>query len=67
MTGGLAIFCGNANRTLAAAVARAAGAPLGDAAVERFRDGEVNVEIRETCATSMSSSFNRRRRPSTTI
>ncbi len=48
MTDGLAILCGNANRTLAAAVARAAGIALGDAAVKRFPDGEVSVEIRET-------------------
>jgi ribose-phosphate pyrophosphokinase len=43
-----AVFCGNANPTLAAAVARATGLALGDAAVERFPDGEVSVEIRET-------------------
>lgn len=48
MTEGFAILCGSANRTLAAAVARAAGATLSDAAVERFPDGEVSVEIRET-------------------
>jgi ribose-phosphate pyrophosphokinase len=42
------IVCGNANPALAAAVARAAGVALGDAAVERFPDGEVRVEIRES-------------------
>ena len=48
MTERLAIVCGSANRTLAAAVARAAGAALSDAAIERFPDGEVSVELRET-------------------
>jgi ribose-phosphate pyrophosphokinase len=46
MAEGFAIFCGNANRALAAAVARAAGVRVGDARVERFPDGEVSVEIR---------------------
>ena len=43
---GFAILCGNANPTLAAKVADAAGVALGDALVERFPDGEVSVEIR---------------------
>ena len=42
------IFCGNANRKLADAVARAAGVAIGAATVERFPDGEVSIEIRET-------------------
>src|SRR5215207_3997187 len=46
MTDGFAILCGNANRTLAAKVADAAGVALSDALVERFPDGEVNIEIR---------------------
>jgi N-terminal domain of ribose phosphate pyrophosphokinase len=46
MTDGFAILCGNANRTLAAKVADAAGVALSDALVERFPDGEVNVETR---------------------
>jgi ribose-phosphate pyrophosphokinase len=41
------IFCGNASRQLGAGVARALGVPLGAAAIERFPDGEVSVEIRE--------------------
>jgi ribose-phosphate pyrophosphokinase len=45
---GFAIFCGNANRALAMAVASAAGVAVGDALVERFPDGEVSVEIRES-------------------
>jgi ribose-phosphate pyrophosphokinase len=48
MADSFAIFSGNANRTLAAAVARASGVRVGDAAVERFPDGEVSVEIRES-------------------
>jgi phosphoribosylpyrophosphate synthetase len=48
MTEGFAIFCANANRTLAAAVARNVGVPVGDALVERFPDGEVSVDIRES-------------------
>src|SRR5215510_4678638 len=43
-----AIFCGNANRKLAQAVARAAGVVVGAATVGRFPDGEVRIEIRET-------------------
>jgi ribose-phosphate pyrophosphokinase len=48
MIEGFAIFNGNANRSLAAAVARAAGVAVGDARVQRFPDGEVSVEIRES-------------------
>jgi ribose-phosphate pyrophosphokinase len=46
MAEGFAILCGNANRTLAAKVADAAGVALSDALVERFPDGEVSIEIR---------------------
>jgi ribose-phosphate pyrophosphokinase len=42
-----AIVSGNASHTLAVAVARVAGIVRVDAAVERFPDGEVRVEIRE--------------------
>jgi ribose-phosphate pyrophosphokinase len=48
MADSFAIFCGSANRALAAAVARAAGVTVSDAVVERFPDGEVSVEIRES-------------------
>jgi ribose-phosphate pyrophosphokinase len=48
MADSFAIFCGSANRTLAAAVADAAGAAVSDAVVARFPDGEVSVEIRES-------------------
>ena len=48
MIEGFAIFNGNANRSLAAAVARAAGVAVGSARVQRFPDGEVSVEIRES-------------------
>ena len=43
----LAIFSGNANPKLAAAVARYLGVPVGKALVSRFSDDEVNVEILE--------------------
>ncbi len=39
------IFCGNANRALAAAVCDHMGVALGQAVVRRFSDGEVMVEI----------------------
>jgi ribose-phosphate pyrophosphokinase len=42
------IVCGNASRGLATAVADRMKVPLGDALVERFPDGEVSVDIRET-------------------
>ena len=48
MVEGFAIFCGNANRALTTAVASAAGVAVSDALVERFPDGEVSVEIRES-------------------
>jgi ribose-phosphate pyrophosphokinase len=43
----LAVFCGNANPKLAAAVARYLGVPLGKVQVGRFSDDEVMVEIME--------------------
>jgi ribose-phosphate pyrophosphokinase len=42
------VFCGNASRKLAGAVARAVGVRLGAATVKRFPDGEVSVEIGES-------------------
>jgi len=42
------IFCGNASRKLAEAVARSLGVPIGAATVERFPDGEVSINIRDT-------------------
>jgi phosphoribosylpyrophosphate synthetase len=42
------IFCGNASRRLGDAIARTMGVPIGAAAIERFPDGEVSVEIRDT-------------------
>lgn len=41
------VFSGNATPELAAAVAKHLGTELGDASVNRFSDGEINVEIRE--------------------
>ncbi|MEZ8220741.1 haloacid dehalogenase-like hydrolase [Candidatus Fervidibacteria bacterium JGI MDM2 JNZ-1-D12] len=43
----LKIFTGNANPTLAQAVADELGIPLGDILVSRFSDGEVRVQIQE--------------------
>lgn len=42
------IFSGNANRELAAKICKELGIPLGDAEVNRFSDGEINVNISET-------------------
>lgn len=47
-SGQVKLFCGNANRPLAEAVARALGIPLGKATVERFPDGEVRVRLLES-------------------
>ncbi|MCS7068015.1 MAG: ribose-phosphate pyrophosphokinase [Meiothermus sp.] len=46
--GHVKLFCGNANRPLAEAVARALGIQLGQATVERFPDGEVRVRLLES-------------------
>ena len=43
----LTLFAGNANPALATEIAGALGVPLGKAAVGRFSDGEINVEIME--------------------
>jgi len=46
--GQVKLFCGNANRPLAEAVAKALGIQLGKATVERFPDGEVRVRLLES-------------------
>jgi ribose-phosphate pyrophosphokinase len=46
--GHVKLFCGNANRPLAEAVAKALGIKLGEAIVERFPDGEVQVRLLES-------------------
>jgi len=46
--GHVKLFCGNANRPLAEAVAKALGIQLGEATVERFPDGEVRVRLLES-------------------
>lgn len=43
----MALFAGNANPALASDIARHLQTPLGRANVDRFSDGEVNVEINE--------------------
>lgn len=47
LNGKVHVFSGNANATLAQAVADELQVPLGDIDVERFSDGEVNVQINE--------------------
>ena len=42
------LFCGNANRPLAQAIAEQLDTELGDMEVSRFADGEVLVEIKES-------------------
>jgi ribose-phosphate pyrophosphokinase len=39
------VFTGNSNRALAKNVAQFLNVPLGKASVEKFSDGEINVEI----------------------
>ena len=41
------MFCGNASRPLAAKICQHLKAPLGDAEVSRFEDGEVSVKFNE--------------------
>jgi ribose-phosphate pyrophosphokinase len=41
------VFTGNANRDLAADIARNIGVPLGRASISKFSDGEVSVELNE--------------------
>ncbi len=41
------VFSGSSNRKLAESIAKFIGVPLGDAAIERFPDGEVFVKIKE--------------------
>lgn len=43
----LTIFSGNANLELARAVVQCLGIPLGRASVDKFSDGEINIEIME--------------------
>ena len=47
MADGLMVFTGNANPLLAQAVAKNLNQPLGKAMVNRFSDGEVNIEVQE--------------------
>lgn len=42
------IFTGNANRELAVKICKELGIPLGESEVNRFSDGEINVNISET-------------------
>ena len=47
MANNLMVFTGNANPTLADAIARNIGVPLGRASISKFSDGEVSVELNE--------------------
>lgn len=47
MANNLMVFTGNANPALADKIAKHLGIPLGDATVNKFSDGEINVEIKE--------------------
>lgn len=47
MATNLMVFTGNANRDLAADIARNIGVPLGRASISKFSDGEVSVELNE--------------------
>lgn len=46
--GGMKIFSGNANRSLAEKICKELGVPLGECDVNHFSDGEINVNIGET-------------------
>lgn len=45
MENDLIVFSGNSNPALSAAICRHVGQPLGNAAVNRFSDGEIQIEI----------------------
>ncbi len=47
MATNLMVFTGNANRDLAADIAKNIGVPLGRASISKFSDGEVSVELNE--------------------
>jgi ribose-phosphate pyrophosphokinase len=47
MANNLMVFAGNANPALADKIAKHIGIPVGDAAVGKFSDGEISVEIKE--------------------
>ena len=47
MANNLMVFTGNANPQLADAIAKNIGVPLGYAAISKFSDGEVSVELNE--------------------
>ncbi len=47
MANNLMVFTGNAHPALADKIARHIGIPLGEATVNKFSDGEVNIEIKE--------------------
>ena len=48
MTRKIKLFTGTANPELAEEIANYLGLPMGDAVVGRFRDGEINLQVKET-------------------
>src|SRR5260370_33448919 len=46
-TGGIKVFCGNANRALAEEICKELTCDAGRATTERFSDGEFNFQIEE--------------------
>lgn len=48
MTRKIKLFTGTANPELAEEIASYLGLPMGDAVVGRFRDGEINLQVKET-------------------
>ena len=61
MWGEIKIFTGNANTSMARDVASYLGVPLGDALVNTFSDGEIQVQINENVRGWTSSSSSRSR------
>ncbi|NQT22114.1 MAG: ribose-phosphate pyrophosphokinase, partial [Candidatus Omnitrophica bacterium] len=47
MTDGLRIFCGNSNRPLVESICKHLRIKLGDAVIDRFSDGEIQVKVNE--------------------
>ena len=53
--GKIKVFAGNGCPQLASSICEALGVPVGQATVGRFSDGEVNIDIMESCAAATSS------------
>ena len=55
----LKIFALNSNRPLAEKIAKHVGVDLGKLSVNRFSDGEIQINIRKVCEETMFMSSNR--------